>query len=86
MLAVANAGSCVDPQNKLGNPPSQKIDAGSRVECLQNINRLQNMCYCALLRNRGLWNVLVSLGELNIFVVIMYSFFKWNILTDLCIL
>ena len=42
VLAVANTCSFVGPQNKIGHPP----DAGSRVERSQNINRLQNKCYC----------------------------------------
>ena len=37
-LAAANTGSCVGPQNKIGHP----ADAGSRVECPCNINRLKN--------------------------------------------
>ena len=32
-------GSCVGPQNKIGQP----AEAGSRVECPRNINRLKNM-------------------------------------------
>ena len=31
-------GSCVGPQNKIGH----QLDAGSRVECPRNINRLKN--------------------------------------------
>ena len=27
---------------------SNPVDAGSRVECTRNMNRLQNMCYCLL--------------------------------------
>ena len=38
-LAAANTGSCVGPQNKIGHP----ADAGSRVECPRNINRLKSM-------------------------------------------
>ena len=37
VLALANNGFCVGPQNKIGQP----FDAGSRVECLRNINRLK---------------------------------------------
>ena len=37
LLAVANTSSCVSPQNKIDHP----LDAGSRVECLRNINRLK---------------------------------------------
>ena len=40
VLAVANTGSCVGPQNKIGHP------AGSRVECSRNIDKLKNI---------GLW-------------------------------
>ena len=38
VLAVANTGSFVGRQNKIGDPA-----AGSRVECLRNI---PNTCYC----------------------------------------
>ena len=38
-LAVANTGSCVGPQNKIGHPAG----CSSRVECPRNINRLKNM-------------------------------------------
>ena len=43
VLVVANNGSCVGPQNKIGHP----VDAGSRVECPRNINRLKkhDLCY-----------------------------------------
>ena len=37
VLAVAKTGSCVGPQNKIGH----RLDAGSRVECRRNINRLK---------------------------------------------
>ena len=37
VLAAANTGSCVGPQNKTGH----LLDAGSCVECPQNINRLK---------------------------------------------
>ena len=37
VLAVANTGSCVGPQNKIGHPG----DTGSCAECPQNINRLK---------------------------------------------
>ena len=40
-LAVANTGSCVGLQNKLGHPAGSRF----RVECVRNIDRLQNMCY-----------------------------------------
>ena len=36
VLALANSGSCVGPQNKIG----QLLDADSRVEYPRNINRL----------------------------------------------
>ena len=38
VLAAANVGSCVGPQNEKELP-----DAGSRVECPRNINGLKNM-------------------------------------------
>ena len=56
MLAVANTGSCVGPQNKIGHPAgcrfpcwketmgftsTETIKASSRVECPRNINRLK---------------------------------------------
>ena len=42
VLAVGNAGFSVGSQNK----KVTLLDAGSRVECPRNINRLQNMCCC----------------------------------------
>ena len=42
VLAAANTGPCVGPENK----EVTLLDAGSHVECSQNMNRLQNMCYC----------------------------------------
>ena len=49
VIAVANKGSCVGPHNTTGHPARrlQMIDAGSRVECPRNINRLQNTWDCA---------------------------------------
>ena len=43
VLDVANTGSCVGQQNKIGHPA---YSTGSLVECPLNIKRLQNMCYC----------------------------------------
>ena len=37
VLALASTGSCVGPQNKIGHLP----EAGSCVECLRKINRLE---------------------------------------------
>ena len=47
VLAVANTVSCVGPEGENRSACSSllTVDAGSRVECLRNINRLQNMCY-----------------------------------------
>ena len=46
MLAVANTGSCVGPQNKKKSPcSSHTFDVGSRVECPRNINRFENTSY-----------------------------------------
>ena len=45
MLAVANTGSYVGMRSKIGLPVHHRqFDAGSLVECPQNINRLENMC------------------------------------------
>ena len=43
MLAVANTVSCVGPEgeNRSSCSSLQTVDAGSRVECPRNINRLQ---------------------------------------------
>ena len=43
VLAVANTGSCVGPQNKIGHPAGCRFPRWVLVEY---INRLQNMCYC----------------------------------------
>ena len=37
VLAVANTGSCVGPQNEIGHPTGCRF----RVECPRNINRLK---------------------------------------------
>ena len=47
VLTLANTGSCVGPQNKIGHLADVTFDADSHVECPRNINRLQNLlCYC----------------------------------------
>ena len=43
MLAAVNAGSCVGPQNV---KYVTLLDAGSRVECARNINRLKKNMTC----------------------------------------
>ena len=42
VLAMANTGSSVGPQNKTVT----LLGAGSHFVCLQNMNRFQNMCCC----------------------------------------
>ena len=48
VLAKTNAGTCVGHQNKNRSPCSlsEKIDTRSHVECVRNINRLQNVSFC----------------------------------------
>ena len=68
MLAVAHAGSCVSPQNKMGHPArchrlTQTTDVGSRVECQRNMNRLQNNVLLCIIREIyicGLKSVLIN--------------------------
>ena len=45
VLAAANTGSCVGSQNKTGH----FLDAGSRVECPRNINRLKKHMTCSVM-------------------------------------
>ena len=47
-------GSCVGPQNKIGS----LLDAGSRVECSRNINRLK--------KNAGEWTGSVEISKKEI--------------------
>ena len=54
---VANTGSCVSPQNKIG----KLLDASSRVECPRNINRLKNMTCGRMMTCEIIFNL--SYGE-----------------------
>ena len=60
MLAVANTGSCVDPQSKIGHLAGCWLP---RNECSRNINRFRNvLLFLLVLRSAVVDRICMSCG------------------------
>ena len=88
MLVVTSTFSCVGPQNKTGQPAhryTKLIDAGSRVECPRNINRLQDIVFLFLLSLRSEIVHIICLFQKDVFyeILCVLCFFVYKLFDKL---